>query len=250
MNCNICLRWLHGYLDNELDTATAMLVADHLDSCSKCKRQYEEMKVLKAAIKEKTHHYEMPEALTKSIFADIEAQTTSSIWEVLQNITKNWGVQIFSAAAVAAVLLLYVVVPSGQDIWVDEAVSEHVRSLMAEHLNDVASSDKHTVKPWFTGKIDFSPPVYDFTTQGYPLLGGRLEYLQHQNAAALTYRHNKHIINAFILPVTEADESPQKLSNRGYNIIYWQQNHMRFILVSDLNTGELMTLCQLMQKGI
>lgn len=120
---------------------------------------------------------------------------------------------------------------------------------MAEHLNDVASSDRHTVKPWFTGKLDFSPPVYDFMSQGYPLLGGRLDYLQHQNAAALTYRHNKHIINAFILPAEEVDASPQSRSERGYNVIYWKQEHMHFIIVSDLNMAELMTLSQLMQKG-
>jgi anti-sigma factor RsiW len=127
-------------------------------------------------------------------------------------------------------------------------VSDHVRSLMAGHLNDVASSDKHTVKPWFTGKIDFSPPVYDFAEQGYPLIGGRLDYLENQTAAALSYRHNKHIINAFILPTMEGDSAPQSLSRRGYNIVSWRQNHMRFIAVSDLNKAELETFGQLVQK--
>jgi anti-sigma factor RsiW len=129
-------------------------------------------------------------------------------------------------------------------------VSSHVRSLMGEHLMDVASSDKHTVKPWFTGKLDFSPPVYDFAAQGFPLLGGRLDYLQHQTAAALSYRHDKHIINTFIVPTSEADSPALTESRRGYNIVTWRQNHMRFIVVSDMDKGELEAFSQLTQKGM
>jgi anti-sigma factor RsiW len=161
----------------------------------------------------------------------------------------NWFAPAFSLAALALAVMLYVDIPENQNPWLDEAVSGHVRSLMAEHLNDVISSDRHTVKPWFIGKIDFAPPVYDFTAQGYPLLGGRLDYLEHQTAAVLTYRRNKHIINTFILPTDETDSAPQNATDRGYNIVYWRQNHMRFILVSDLNKDELSALGQLMQKG-
>ncbi len=252
MNCNNCQRWLHGYLDNELDTATATLVAAHLEACLKCKHQYEEMKTLIADVKEHVPYYEAPASLTRNVFSAIQAQASpaASIWQTIQDRSRNWFVPAFSMAVLAASVLLYIAVPTNQNLWVDEAVSEHVRSLMAEHLNDVASSDKHTVKPWFTGKLDFSPPVYDFTAQGYPLLGGRLDYLQHQTVAALIYRYNKHIINVFIMPTGEADSSPASLSARGYNIVCWQQNHMRFIAVSDLNRGELMTFSQLVQKGM
>lgn len=252
MNCNNCQRWLHGYLDNELDTTTAIHVAEHLEACPKCKHQYEAMKTLMADVKEHALYHEAPASLTRSVFSAIHAQTSpaASIWQTMRDKLRNWLVPAFSAAALAAAALFYVAVPMNQNPWVAEAVSEHVRSLMVEHLNDVASSDKHTVKPWFTGKLDYSPPVYDFTAQGYPLLGGRLDYLQHQTIAALTYRRNKHIINAFILPTTEVDGALQSLSDRGYNIVYWKLNHMRFILVSDLNAGELSTLAQLMQKGL
>lgn len=252
MNCNICQRWLHGYLDNELDTTTATLVAAHLEACPKCKRQYEEMKTLVAQVKEHAPYFEAPASLTRSVFSTLDAQASPAIniWQVIQDRVRHWLAPAFSVATLAAAVLLYVATPMNQNPWVDEAVSEHVRSLMVEHLNDVASSDKHTVKPWFTGKLDFSPPVYDFTAQGYPLLGGRLDYLQHQTVAALTYRRNKHIINVFIRPISDADSSLKSLSDRGYNIVYWQQNHMRFIAVSDLNMGELMPLAQLIQKGM
>jgi len=146
--------------------------------------------------------------------------------------------------------MLYLAAPSAERPWLDEAVSSHVRSLMVDHLNDVVSSDRHTVKPWFTGKLDFAPPVFDFSQQGYPLLGGRLDYLQQQSAAALTYGHGRHVINLFILPTTQADGAAQNLSLRGYNLVAWRRNHLRFILVSDLEQGELAALGQLIQKGL
>lgn len=252
MNCNNCQRWLHGYLDNELDTTTATLVAAHLQACRQCKRQYEEMKTLAAGVKEHAPYFEAPASLAPNVFSAIHAQTppAASFRQTLREKSRNWFAPAFSMAALVAAALLYVATPVSQNPWVDEAVSEHVRSLMAEHLNDVASSDKHTVKPWFTGKIDFSPPVYDLTAQGYPLLGGRLDYLQHQIVAALTYRRNKHIINVFIMLTGEADSSPASLSARGYNIVDWQQNHMRFIAVSDLNAAELTAFAQFIQKGM
>jgi len=106
------------------------------------------------------------------------------------------------------------------------------------------------VKPWFTGKLDFAPPVFDYAAQGYPLLGGRLDYLQHQTAAALAYRHAKHTINLFILPTAEADRARESLSLRGYNVVSWRRDHLRFILVSDLEKGELEAFGQLIEKGV
>ncbi len=250
MHCDNCQKWLHGYLDNELDTTTATSIAEHLKSCPKCNQVYEGMRVLKAGIREHIPTYEMPSSLSRSVFAKIEAEAHSTMWDGLQNMTKHWGAPLFSAAAVAAAFLLYIATPSTQDEWVDEAVSDHVRSLMVGHLNDVISSDRHTVKPWFSGKLDFSPPVYDFTAQGYPLVGGRLDYLQHQNVAAISYMHNKHVINVFIAPVASTDSVPKNSSERGYNVIYWQQNRMRYVVVSDLNTGDLRIFTELLQKGM
>ena len=126
---------------------------------------------------------------------------------------RKWLAPAFSAAALALAVVLFVAMPGSEQPLMDEAVSSHVRSLMGEHLNDVVSSDRHTVKPWFTGKLDFSPPVFDYAAQGFPLLGGRLDYLQHQNTAALTYGRAKHIINVFILPTTEAGQTTENPIN-------------------------------------
>lgn len=144
-------------------------------------------------------------------------------------------------------MVLYVATPGSEQPLMDEAVSSHVRSLMGEHLNDVVSSDRHTVKPWFTGNLDFSPPVFDYAAQGFPLLGGRLDYLQHQTTAALSYGRAKHIINVFILPAPEADKPRQSQTIRGFNVVSWQANHMRFVMVSDLEKGELEAFSELLK---
>lgn len=248
MNCDLCHELMHGYLDNELDKPAQQRFTEHWATCADCQKRLEELQMFKTAVKAHIPYYSAPASLTDSLRARLQPPMApkTDLWQTL----RNWLAPALSAAVFAAALVLYVATPSIDDNWADEAVSSHVRSLMGEHLMDVASSDKHTVKPWFTGKLDFSPPVYDFTAQGFPLLGGRLDYLQHQTAAALSYRHDKHIINTFVVPTTEADSPAQTQSRRGYNIVSWRQNHMRFIVVSDMEKGELEAFSQLTQKGM
>jgi anti-sigma factor RsiW len=254
LNCEFCQELMHSYLDNELDKSMHFGFSEHLITCADCQQQLEELQVFKTAIKAHMPLYSAPASLIEGLRANLQEPPPPLPHSMLKNdpwrILRNWLAPIMSATVFAAALALYIATPSVDDNWADEAVSSHVRSLMGEHLMDVASSDKHTVKPWFTGKLDFSPPVYDFAAQGFPLLGGRLDYLEHQTAAALSYRHDKHIINTFVVPTTEADSPAQTLSRRGYNIVTWRQNHMRFIVVSDMDKGELETFSQLTQKGL
>ncbi|WP_025109666.1 anti-sigma factor [Pseudomonas sp. H1h] len=241
LDCTVCQTQLHGYLDQELDPATTARVAAHLSSCAECTRLHDEAKLLKISVKRHATHYPAPASLAASVFAaDKPAPGLMQRW-------RNWLAPTFSATALALAMVLYVATPGSEQPLIDEAVSSHVRSLMGEHLNDVVSSDRHTVKPWFTGKLDFSPPVFDYTAQGFPLLGGRLDYLQHQTTAALSYGHAKHIINVFILPTTEADKAVQSQSIRGFNVVSWQAAHMRFVLVSDVEKAELEALGQLLR---
>jgi anti-sigma factor RsiW len=119
-------------------------------------------------------------------------------------------------------------------------VADHIRSLLATHLVDVASSDQHTVKPWFDGKIDFAPEVRDFAADGFPLVGGRLDYLDGKTVVALVYRRHKHPINLLISPVPgRGDTSPEALTRRGYNLVHWTQGEMSYWAVSDVNAAEL-----------
>jgi len=238
-DCTICQTLIHGYLDQELDSAQARTVTEHLAGCAECARLHDEIRLMKTAVKRHVLYYPAPASLIR------HATPRSSTFERV----RQWLAPAFSATALALAAVLYIATPSSEQPLLEEAVSSHVRSLMGEHLNDVVSSDRHTVKPWFTGKLDFAPPVFDYSAQGFPLLGGRLDYLQHQTTAALAYGRAKHVINVFILPTPDTDKARQSQSIRGFNVVYWQENHMRFVLVSDLEKGELEAFSQLLNKG-
>ncbi|MGE8147763.1 anti-sigma factor family protein [Pseudomonas frederiksbergensis] len=243
LDCTACQTLIHGYLDKELDSAMTADVAGHLTKCAECARLLDEARLLTVSVKRHAPYYPAPASLTASVFAPVAPRISAvERW-------RKWFAPAFSAAALALAMALYVATPGSEQPLMDEAVSSHVRSLMGEHLNDVVSSDRHTVKPWFTGKLDFSPPVFDYAAQGFPLLGGRLDYLQHQTTAALTYGRAKHIINVFILPTTEADKPPQTRAIRGFNVVSWEENHMRFVMVSDVEKGELEAFGQLLRNG-
>jgi anti-sigma factor RsiW len=138
--------------------------------------------------------------------------------------------------------------PSQSDLLTQQVLASHVRSLMADHLTDLPSSDQHTVKPWFDGKLDFSPPVKDLSSKGFPLVGGRLDYLQDRPVAALVYQRRKHFINLFIWPSPES--STQRMAmQHGYNIHHWADSGMTFWAVSDLNNSELEEFVRLIRTG-
>lgn len=159
---------------------------------------------------------------------------------------RGWNLNWLSAGAVLVTLLalvwsgsLYFSRPSDQDLLVEELVSSHVRSLQVDHLSDVVSSDQHTVKPWFHGKLDFAPPVVDLAPQEFPLVGGRLDYLGDRSVAVLIYRHKQHPINLYIWPGADGNLAPQMQSRRGYHLIHWAAGGMDYWAVSDLATDEL-----------
>ena len=251
MNCDETRNLMHGYLDKEVDLVRAMEIEKHLEGCAGCKALYSQGTATQSAIRERASYYAAPKYLEARIRAALPKRGEKAF--VFRQPNLNW--LNFAASMAVAVFITWGVAvhfntATEDDRLTEEIVSAHVRSLMADHLADVASSDQHTVKPWFSGKLDFSPEVLDLAAQGFPLVGGRLDYINNRPVAALVYKHRKHIINFFHWPEeSRATNFVRTKTKQGYNLIYWKNSGMGFCwVVSDLQENELMQFVNLLQQ--
>jgi anti-sigma factor RsiW len=203
---------------------------------------------LSAIVNMQAERHAAPAALRERILTSIRQADAPSQDALAQHRSKFHGWRqwlnmgaAFAMGILASVTTVYFLTAiSAQERLAQEVVNSHVRSLMAAHLADVTSSDRHTVKPWFSGKLDFSPPVHDLAQAGFPLVGGRLDYVGGRPAAALVYRSRQHTINVFVWPRdTRAPTPPAALEVQGFNVIGWEDKAMQFWLVSDLNVSDL-----------
>jgi anti-sigma factor RsiW len=232
MSCELVERDLDAYLDRELDTESSAAVREHVTMCAACRRQLAEREAL-ASLVRSAPYYSAPDRLR----ARVSAQSTrsNSMRRVL-----TWAAAAVLVLSVGTGLALWRPASSRGDAITDELVNSHVRSLMANHLFDVESTDLHTVKPWFLGKLDFSPPVVDLASNGFPLVGGRLDYVGGRPVAALVYQRQKHTINVFVSPEVGDSSSRDVVATvRGFNLRHWIHKGMSFWAVSDLNNAEL-----------
>ena len=232
MSCELVGRDLDAYLDRELDAASSVALREHVMACAACRRQLAQREALTKLVRG-APYYSAPDRLRARVLA--QSSRSNSVRRVLP-----WAAAAVLALSVGAGMTLWPSASSGGNVIADEVVSGHVRSLMANHLFDVQSTDQHTVKPWFLGKLDFSPPVVDLASIGFPLVGGRLDYVGGRPVAALVYQRQKHTINVFVSPEGD-DRSPRDvvLAARGFNLRRWSHNGMSFWAVSDLNSAEL-----------
>lgn len=246
MNCAELNLLLHAYADGELDVMRSLEVEQHVNSCAACAAKLNSLKSLSSAFKESDLAYSAPTSLRRNL----QRMTRPAREEVSSPVfNMQWIWKWLAVTATTVATLAILLRPAGissNDAMMNEVVSAHVRSLMAEHLTDVLSSDKHTVKPWFAGKLDFSPTVTDFATQDFPLIGGRLDYINGRNVAALVYQHNKHFINVFIWPSTK-DGGLSEENYHGYNVVTFDANGFHFCLVSDMEPDGLKQLAGLLE---
>jgi anti-sigma factor RsiW len=240
-----CSRWellLHGFIDGELDAAHSLELEQHLATCPHCTDQLERLQALKQAVSQKGVRWRTPDHVRARVLAAIaqeaatQARPEVSTWDRVFGLVRQW-LFVPSLAALAASLFLVLAPVQNRSSIQDEVVAGHVRSLLANHLTDVATSDQHTVKPWFNGKIDFSPPVVDLVSQGFPLVGGRVDYINGRVVAALIYRRRGHFINLFVWPAPPA--AATATTRDGYTIENWSKDGLTFWAVSDAASDEI-----------
>ncbi|MBI1820584.1 MAG: anti-sigma factor [Nitrospirae bacterium] len=251
MNDHIERTILHVYLDNELDPVRSLEIENHLKKCPDCSTACQNLQSLQTAIRRELPYYPAPLQLRRRFESSLKQAVSHGRPPARPFKLWLWP-GIGASLAVALIIFLTLMTPlwrePAENILVREVLSNHVRSLMANHLMDVVSSDLHTVKPWFNGKLAFSPDVKDLTKEGFPLVGGRLDYIDKHPVAALVFQHQKHLINLFTWPSTsEKEKTIQNLEKQGYHLFHWSQAGLEYWAVSDLNPREFQEFVRLYQ---
>src|SRR6266576_3990769 len=267
MNCDEATNLMDGYLDGELDPITSQTIEQHLRSCRNCEQAYETHRALVRTIGSAAPYYKAPAELreriqsslrekvaerpTRNVVRDVrqvfrrnQPELQTSLWGTPWNWLGLAGLGVAAAIIFAAIITLNLVPrlqrPGADQFLATQLIASHVRSLIANHLTDVASTDQHTVKPWLDTKLDFAPPVIDLSSEGFPLIGGRLDYLDNRPVAALVYGHRKHFINLFVWPAAPDEaKAPKTITRQGYQLLHWADPDFNYWAVSDVNVNDL-----------
>jgi anti-sigma factor RsiW len=251
MLCPDSLR-VHAYFDGEADAVTAADIERHMERCDECRTLHRGLEQLRIVLRRDLPHTQIPPALRARVMRALDKE--SSIDAPQRRARPSWSTRPFwmgatsglGMATVAATLTFVLISPQLTTPVVDQVLNAHVNSLLSTHLIDVVSTDQHTVKPWFAGHTDVSPLVADFEPQGYKLVGGRVDYLEHQRAAVVVYRHGAHVINVFSWAATQRS-LPGKLTRNGYHLVSWKACDLQYCAVSDTGWDELLGLVRLLQ---
>jgi anti-sigma factor RsiW len=248
---------LSAYVDDEIDAPDALTALEaHLATCASCTARLAQYRELRVAVGDTLRRQAVaeraPEALRERVAAALRAAdaTAESPW-VAKRRARPWRLGAGGVLAAAAAIVIAVAIGTrggGDDAVSREVLDSHIRSLAGDeaHLMDVASTDQHTVKPWYAGKLDFAPTVVDFGPQGFPLLGGRVDYVAGHRAAALVYGRRQHKINLYEWPASDAKKETNLASELrlGYSVLHWTHAGMVYWAVSDVNPADLEQLAR------
>ena len=253
MTCAEANRLIGPWLDDELDVRSVVELEGHVARCPTCGREKNELLALRETARERLTRFDPPpgleERLLRTVREERPLRTVRETAAPRRRPARRWLREVAMVAAAAGVAVAATsslqrsTDPSG------EIVDAHLRSLQAGHLTDVASSDQHTVKPWFQGKIDFGVPVRDFAAEGFPLVGGRLDMVGGRPVAALVYGRRQHLINVFVGPAADRDQPLRSISSRGYRVSRWAQGGLEYRLVTDIAAAEADQLVALLRAA-
>lgn len=257
MNCAQTRELLNAYIDGELPPDQAMALSEHLTTCTECAGIYEELLTTVRTLREGLVKYRAPDLLRARVRSalreDAQPATATPTPKVRRRVHVPW--RALAAAVVVMVAssgITFVAARqhvSAEALTGDEVLTSHIRSLMPAHLTDVASNDQHNVKPWFNGRLDFSPSVPRLEDAGFPLLGGRLDYVHGRPVAAVVYGRRQHVINVFTWPADAGGDAPRTLTtSHGYNLLHWRTGGVEHWVVSDLNAAELKQFGMLLER--
>jgi len=251
VTCQEARPLVHAYVDSELDVVRSLEVEAHLSGCIACAREEANLRALHKALGNSALYYEAPARVERRVRAALRDARRTERGRGFALRRYSW-VGAAAAAGLFVAIIVKGVLPPGLpagELTAREVVDDHLRSLTGNHLTDVLSSNQHTVKPWFDGKLNYTPPVKDLSSDGFPLIGGRLDYLDDHPVAAVVYRRRQHIINLFISPAEHgADTPPSSQAHEGYNIVHWTKSGMTYWVVSSLNGAELGKFAELVNQ--
>jgi anti-sigma factor RsiW len=248
MECERATSLLSGLIDRALGPLARFRVNRHVAGCDACTAKLEELRAMQAAIRTKLTYHRAPPGLAARIGAALPR-------EEAPRVVRPWfrmpafglaGTGLAGAIAGVALTLLLMGGPNDASFGVIDA---HIRSMQAEHLTDVQTSDQHTVKPWLSARLDVSPPVRDLKDAGFPLVGGRLDYVDGHTAAAVVYMRAKHVINLFAWASSGKDEPFHDETRQGFNVITWRHAGIRYYAVSDVEADQLAEFARLVAQG-
>ena len=253
MGCAESLR-VQAYFDGEIDAVSAADIERHTEHCAECRALLQDLEQTRNAIRRDLTHGRAPPELRARIMRALDQETAVKTPRPNGWGRSTWRTRPFwvgalggiGSAAVAATLAVFLLSPSLTNPLLDDLVAAHLRSLMPSHLIDVVSTDQHTVKPWFAGHTDVSPVVADFAQQGYRLMGGRADYLDHQRSAVVVYQHGPHVINVFSWAASQR-ALPKNTTRNGYHMAFWKAGDLEYCAVSDTGWDELLGLVRLLR---
>ena len=241
MTCDEVEILLHALIDGELDAGHAREVEAHIASCPACAAQLKAYREMSKAIAGAELRYTAPPSLRRRIDAALPKAQAPRVQAPSRRAVLRGFAMGSAVSAMAATGLVAIVLRNDDTQRIEsEIVSAHLRSLQAGHLTDVISTDQHTVKPWFNGRLDVSPPVVDLTALGFTLIGGRLDYVDARAIGAIVYKRRAHVINLFVAQTASTERQPARMDTiQGFNIRRWSEAGLNFWAVSDLAADEL-----------